>query len=122
VGGRLYTGAAIYYIRSLRKISRVLPTWVRLRKHRKEGQKILEILGCQGETPEDVSRALREGFSLEVEFYLSPHAEMGMDVDKPEDLEFARRMKEGHPPGPGPEGGFSKAVGYGDGSPGDHRG
>jgi GTP:adenosylcobinamide-phosphate guanylyltransferase len=100
VGNRLFTGAAIYYIRSLRKVAKILPTWVRLRRNRKDGKKILEILGCQRDTPEAVAQALKEQFSLKVEFHLSRHPELGMDVDTPQDLELVRKIK-GTPPDDG---------------------
>ncbi len=92
VGDLQLTGSTIYYVRKFGKILRLLPQLAQLRKHRNDPDKIFEILGCDGTDLADVERSLSERLSLDVRLCVSPHAELGMDVDKPSDLELAQKV------------------------------
>ena len=53
---------------------------------------MLAEIGCDTSSLEAVEQALRDRLSLRVRLCVSPHAELGMDVDKPADLELAERL------------------------------
>ena len=53
---------------------------------------MFEILGCDATSLDAIERSLSERLSLEIKLFVSPHPELGMDVDKPSDLELARRV------------------------------
>ena len=89
VGGKLYTGTAIYYVRRFSKVLSSLPTLIKLRKHRKHPHQLLAMIGCQEPTLPAIERALSERLDARVRIIVSPHVELGMDVDKPSDLELA---------------------------------
>ncbi len=89
VGNRQLTGSTIYYVRKFSPLLGLLPRLVQLRQHRKDPNKMFEILGCDGTSLDDIARSLSERLALEIKIFVSPHAELGLDVDKPSDLELA---------------------------------
>jgi molybdopterin-guanine dinucleotide biosynthesis protein A len=92
VGDRRLTGSTIYYVRKFSKLFGLLPLLAQLRKHRKDPDKMFEILGCRGTSLEDIERSLSERLSLKIKICVSPHPELGLDVDKPPDLELAQQV------------------------------
>lgn len=94
VGGHQLTGSTIYYVRKFSKVFGLLPRLARLRKHRKDPQKMLDAIGGDASSLEAVEQALLDRYSLRVRLCVSPHAGLGMDVDKPSDLELAQRLLE----------------------------
>jgi GTP:adenosylcobinamide-phosphate guanylyltransferase len=94
VGGRQLTGSTIYYVRKFSKVFGLLPQLARLRKHRKDPQKMLDAIGCEASSLQAVEQALLDRFSLNVRLCVSPHPGLGLDVDKPSDLELAERLLE----------------------------
>jgi hypothetical protein len=93
VAGVELTGGAIYYVRRFSKVFTLLPRLLQLRQHRKDPVKFLELLGCRPEMDlPAIERTLCEQLGLQIQIAVSPHAELGLDVDKPADLELARRL------------------------------
>ena len=94
VGGQQLTGSTIYYVRKFGKILGLLPQLARLRKLRKQPEKMLDAIGCSDDNLEAIERAMMDRFSLRVRLCVSPHPELGLDVDKPSDLELAQQFLE----------------------------
>lgn len=90
--GKHYTGSTLYYVRSFSKLLRWLPRMAELRAHRKDPGRLLEIVGARGGDLRDLERALGRQLRARVRLLESPIAELGMDVDKPADLELAMRL------------------------------
>ncbi len=90
--GQQYTGTAIYYVRSFSKVLSSLDKLVRMRKNRKDPKGLLRIIGCEGEDFPAIEAALSKHLDARVRVLISPHAGMGMDVDKPSDYELAKRL------------------------------
>lgn len=89
VGGKHYTGTTIYYIRRFSKVLSALPMLGRLRQLRKDPQAMLETLGCPEGTLADVEQALGQLLKVKLRILTSTAPELGMDVDKPADLDLA---------------------------------
>ncbi|HIG28120.1 MAG TPA: hypothetical protein EYQ50_10090 [Verrucomicrobiales bacterium] len=53
-----------------------------MRKNRKDPLGILRVLGCEGQNFSDIEDALSKLLDAKVRILISPHTEMGMDVDK----------------------------------------
>jgi len=98
IGDGLYTGSTIYYVRSFHKLFRILPLMGKLRKHRKDPQKMLELIGCEGRSVEEIEQAMSRKLKAKVRILVSARAELGMDVDKPSDLELAQRLLDSEAP------------------------
>jgi GTP:adenosylcobinamide-phosphate guanylyltransferase len=92
IEGGEYTGSTIYYVRQFSKILGHLTQLSKMRKHRKDPQGILRVLGCEGDRFEDIEQALSATLDAKVRICVSPHAELGMDVDKPSDYELAKEV------------------------------
>lgn len=92
IAGKNYTGSTIYYVKKFGKVLTAMPKLVELRKHRKDPQKLLRLIGCEeGDLP-DIEGALSRELGARVRICVSKHARMGIDVDKPSDLELAEKM------------------------------
>lgn len=91
IGGKNYTGTTIYYIRKVRPIFRQIDKLVELRAQRKNPQELLHILGCKKENMQAIAEGLSNKLGMDVEVLVSPHPELGVDVDKPADYELALR-------------------------------
>ena len=92
IGGKLYTGTGIYYVRKFSKVFSSLDKLVEMRKNRKDPQGILRVIGCEGQDFPAIEAALSKHLDAKVRILISPHAGMGMDVDKPSDYALARRI------------------------------
>lgn len=92
VGGKEYTGTGIYYVRKFSKVFSSLDKLVEMRKNRKDPQGILRVIGCEGEDFPAIESALSKHLEAKVRILISPHAGMGMDVDKPSDYALAKRI------------------------------
>lgn len=85
-----FTGANMYYVKNFRILFRALKDIVHLRSVRKEPRLILEHLGCLNKEFPEIEKILSKRLSSEVKIFVSPFAEMGVDVDKPIDYELAK--------------------------------
>ena len=92
LGGHELTGSTIYYVKKFGKVIKALPTLHELRKHRKDPARLMEIIGCKGDSLEEIALAMSDRLGLQVRILLSPHPGLGMDVDKPADLELANQL------------------------------
>lgn len=93
VAGMQLTGSTIYYLKSWTKVMKAMPTLIQLRKHRKDPEKMFELIGCQpGMSLDEIAECLSERLGIGVKICVSPHARLGMDVDKPSDLELAEQL------------------------------
>ncbi|MBZ0167029.1 MAG: nucleotidyltransferase family protein [Candidatus Omnitrophica bacterium] len=90
VAGGKYTGSNIYYVRYFRKLAHVLGDIVLLRSFRKKPVKILEHIGCRDKDYNGIAEVLSRKLRTKVKIFVSPFAEMGVDVDKPIDYELAK--------------------------------
>lgn len=90
--GKLYTGSVIYYVRKFSMVMGLLKKLSQFRKHRKDPGKLLEIIGAESDSLEDIEEALSTSINGKVKIFISPFSGMGMDVDKPSDLELAHRL------------------------------
>ena len=92
IGGKLYTGTGIYYVRKFSKIFSSLNELGEMRKQRKDPKGILRVIGCEGDDFPAIEKALSKRLDAKVKILVSPHAGMGMDVDKPSDYALARKI------------------------------
>ena len=93
VSGKQFTGSTLYYLRSWTRVMRAMPTLIKLRQFRKDPVKMLSIVGCTPDMSlEDIATVLSDKLGLKLKITISPHARMGMDVDKPSDLELAQQL------------------------------
>ena len=93
VAGMQLTGSTIYYLKSWTKVMKAMPTLIQLRKHRKNPEKVFELIGCQpGMSLDEIASCLSQRLGINVKICVSPHARLGMDVDKPSDLELAEEL------------------------------
>lgn len=99
MGDGLYTGTTIYYIRRFRDLAGFLVQLAQLRKIRKQPDKILEFLGCEGMSMPEVETRLSKETAAKLKLFVLDLPEAGMDVDKPVDLELACKWLA--PPEPG---------------------
>lgn len=90
VAGEHHTGSNIYYVRHFRCLLRVLRDIVILRSYRKSPAKILEHIGCSDKDYDGIAEVLSAKLKTKVKIFVSPFAEMGVDVDKPIDYELAK--------------------------------
>ncbi|MFP6677009.1 MAG: nucleotidyltransferase family protein [Pirellulaceae bacterium] len=92
VAGKNYTGTTIYYVKKFRHVITALPKLAKLRKYRKDPEQLLEILACSGKDIPEIEQALSQELDIDVKIRVSPHPELGLDVDKPTDLELAVQL------------------------------
>lgn len=90
VAGGAYTGSNIYYIKRISKLLRVLNDLVLVRQYRKNPKKILEYIGCADKGVSEIEEVLSARLQTKVKIFISPYAQMGVDVDKPADYELAK--------------------------------
>jgi len=97
VAGRHYTGSTIYYVKKFSKIFAAIPRLVELRKHRKDPRTLLRLIDCEGADLLEIEEAMSRELAARVRICISKHARMGVDVDKPSDLELAKQvLKQDH--------------------------
>ncbi len=92
VAGKNYTGSTIYYVRKFSKVFAAIPRLVELRKHRKDPQALLRLIECEGADLPEIEEAMSRELAASVRICISKHARMGIDVDKPSDLELAIQL------------------------------
>ncbi|MBN1912987.1 MAG: NTP transferase domain-containing protein [Candidatus Omnitrophica bacterium] len=90
VCGKEYTGSNIYYVKKFSKLLKVFNDLRLLRGYRKEPQKILEHINYENEGISGVEEALSKRLSTALKIFISPFAEMGVDIDRGSDYEFAK--------------------------------
>jgi len=91
MGDGLYTGTTLYYVRRFRDLAGCLPQLAQLRKLRKQPEKLLQSLGCESMDMPQIEARLSERLSAKLRIFALDRPEAGMDVDKPGDLELARK-------------------------------
>ena len=91
IGNGHYTGTTIYYVKRFTKVLSSLDKLAAMRKNRKDPLGILRIIGCESHSFSEIETALSKHLDAKVRILISPHAEMGMDVDKPADYALARK-------------------------------
>ena len=96
IGDGHYTGTTIYYVRAFSKVLASLDKLATMRKNRKDPQGILRVIGCEGEDFPAIEQALSRHLDAHVRILVSPHPELGMDVDKPSDFELASNILPQH--------------------------
>lgn len=89
VDGNSYTGSTIYYIRKFSLVKSMIDLFGKLRKNRKDPHGILQAIDCEGKSLSEIETTLSLRLSANVKISVSPHARLGMDVDKPSDLALA---------------------------------
>ncbi len=94
VAGRPYTGANIYYVKKFSAVLRVIKDLAAMRKYRKTPEKMLEHLGCKDKPYSGIEKVLSKMMRVKVKIFVSPYAEMGVDIDKPIDYELAKSQLE----------------------------
>ena len=92
IAGKHYTGSTIYYVKKFEKVLSAMPRLAQLRQHRKNPQQMMALLDCTDADLPGVEQALSRELDTSVRICVSPHPELGLDVDKPADLELALRM------------------------------
>lgn len=92
IGDGFYTGSAIYYVKSFSKVFSSLNKLAEMRKNRKDPKGLLKVIGCEGTSFTDIEEAMSKHLDAKVRILVSPHAEMGMDVDKLSDYKLARKI------------------------------
>lgn len=85
-----YTGANIYFVKKFSAVLRVLRDLVTMRKYRKTPAKMLEHLECSDQPFSYIEQVLSRKMKVKAKIFISPYAEMGVDIDKPIDYELAR--------------------------------
>ena len=68
------------------------PKLAKLRKVRKSPEQLLEAIGCTGKDIPGIEESLSKELGIDVRICVSLHARLGMDVDKPSDLDLAMEM------------------------------
>lgn len=92
VAGKHYTGGTIYYIKRFSKVIAAMPKLVELRKHRKDPPALLRTIGCDTLDLLGIEETVGNLLSARVKICISKHARLGLDVDKPSDLELAQHL------------------------------
>ena len=93
IAGMELTGGTIYYVRRFTPIFSVMPKLIQLRKHRKDPARLLEMIGCDQDMDlASIEEKLGAQLGIRLRVCVSPYPELGMDVDKPADLELATRL------------------------------
>lgn len=94
IAGKRYTGSTIYYVKRFSKVFAAMPKLIELRKHRKDPDAMLRLIGCEGADLPEIEQAISRELGAKVKICISEHARMGIDVDKPSDLELANQLLE----------------------------
>lgn len=94
VDGKHYTGSTIYYVKRFSKVFAAMPKLVELRKHRKNPAELLRHIGCESSDLSAIENAMSRKLAARVQICISQHARIGVDVDKPCDLELAKTLLE----------------------------
>lgn len=89
-GDKHFTGGTICYVASMRLLTPVLTKIHEMRKVRKDPMGLLNVLGCAGKGIADIESKIGELLDAPAHIHVSDHPEIGMDVDKPSDLELAQ--------------------------------
>lgn len=89
-----YTGSTIYYIKKFSKLRTMLDLFSTLRKNRKDPLGLLKALRCEGMSLDEIETELSNRLDAQIKISESPYARLGMDVDKPKDLEIAKSLLE----------------------------
>lgn len=92
VEDKFYTGTTIYYVRKFSNLFRSLHLIGDLRKNRKSSQGLLGVMGLKGLSLPEIQRSLSDRTGRDIGLYISDYPELGMDVDKPADLELAKSV------------------------------
>ena len=92
IDNKLYTGSTIYYVKHFKYLLAVTKKLAKLRKVRKSPQQLLEVIGCNGMDLPEIQDHLSHQLGINVQLCVSPHARLGMDVDKPSDLQLANEL------------------------------
>jgi len=90
VAGQSYTGSVIYYVKRFSKVLAAIPKLAELRRYRKDPQALLRLIDCENADLEEIEQAMSRELAASVKICVSKHACLGIDVDKPADLEFAK--------------------------------
>ncbi|MBP9854141.1 MAG: YegS/Rv2252/BmrU family lipid kinase [Candidatus Omnitrophica bacterium] len=91
IGDKNYVGTTIYYVKKFSLVSQLLEDLSKMRKNRKDPGGILKMLGCENNNSlPEIESFLSKKIQTSVRILESPYAELGMDVDTPEDYEFAK--------------------------------
>lgn len=92
VGDKNYTGTTMYYIKKFSLVSSLMEELWTMRENRKNPKGILKAIGCDNnQSLEAIEHALSKKIKAKVRIFETPHAELGMDVDKPEDYNLAKQ-------------------------------
>jgi len=92
IGNGHYTGSTIYYLKKFSSLKNFLPILLQMRKNRKDPRGLLNAIGCEGTSFEEVEETLSKQLDALLRIKVSPHPFLGMDVDKPADLELAKEL------------------------------
>ena len=92
IAGKEYTGSTIYYVKHFGGLVAASPKLAKLRKVRKSPDLLLEAIGCTGKDIPGIEGSLSKELGIDVRICVSSHARLGMDVDKPSDLDLAMEM------------------------------
>ena len=88
--GKAYTSSNIYYVKKITILMRALKDIMLIRKFRKEPKEIFRHLGIDNKDISGIEEVLSKRLATKIKIFISPHAEMGVDVDKPVDYEQAK--------------------------------
>lgn len=94
VDGKEYTGSTIYYIRRFSQVSGLFETFGEIRNNRKDSRGLLRAIDCEGLTLAEIEEKVSKKINANLKISISPHPRLGMDVDKPADLELAEQLLE----------------------------
>ncbi len=92
IGDSLYTGSVIYYVKKFQLVAALLDTFGEMRKNRKDPKGLLRALECEDLDISGIEKKLSERVSAKLKIFISPHPRLGIDVDKPSDLELAKKI------------------------------
>ena len=92
IAGKFYTGTTIYYVKRFKDLLAATPKLAKIRKVRKSPEQLLESIGCAGMNLREIQHSLSSQLGINVQILTSHHAKLGMDVDKPSDLELAQKL------------------------------
>ncbi len=92
VEDKCYTGTTIYYVKKFSNLFHGLHLIGDLRKNRKNPEGLLGVMGLKGRSLQEIETGLSDRLGRDIGLYLSNFPELGMDVDKPADLELAKAI------------------------------
>lgn len=91
VDGKNYTGSTIYYVRRFSLVTGLIETFGEIRHNRKDSHGLLRAIDCVGLSLDEIEKKVSSRIKATLKISISPHARLGMDVDKPADLELAQK-------------------------------